>query len=149
MLNLRPKFVASIIGTQGSIKVPKGAIVEIKCKKNELRVRNLSSKALFVRGDRTDLSLYAGQEFAAGENLHLDLIAKRKIQYMTPNQMVSDFSIISLLEQEKIMHLVRRSQSHLHKRLFKEIAKTAAALTIVTARHGPFSENTAKSRPWL
>ena len=136
------------------ITVAKKTIALISRKGDLVKVRNIvenSADSVTVTvGSNRAIILHAGQEAvsaptkeALNSALKADSVARRHIRAVDSDKehlTVSEFSIISLCSNSKLMNRMIRSEQSDDKRVYEKMLKMAACLSQVTSSHGAYEQ---------
>lgn len=129
------------------MNLPKSSIVAIEGDRTRIRIKNLGFTTVGVKvSNETVLSISPGCELdiadtSFGLSQATDAVARRRPELFKVENLeikISEFSPLTALASNSILKAICKSNLSLHKQMKQTILKSAAALSIVTANHGPF-----------
>lgn len=134
------------------VKLKPGSIALIEAAPHSVSVRNLHdthAKGVSHTTAGRTVSLAPGQQCLLASSqehaykiMESDSIGKRRVATTAAagsTLVTCEFSPVNLLQNHIVMSLIRSTPGANQSKLLKSVQKTAAAISIVTSRHGPYA----------
>lgn len=130
------------------IQLPTGALILVEKEPSISTIRNLSANKLSVRVGNQSFVLEAFQELRINELIHkqdimTNDIGRRRtktVQLESAIVDLSECSPLSILGSDPLISSLRKSTRLPHRKILQNIQKLAAAISLVTAAHGPYQK---------
>jgi hypothetical protein len=141
-----------IHGGKFTASLARGAVATVRFKDNVLQVRNVAGSNLHsvsVQSNNHVVEVPIGGEVMIAESagdldrsLVDDQVGRRKVkrtEQETAAVLASEISFVSIIQESRLLNKLFCSTEEDDKTISDKIAKTAVALSVVTARHGTYA----------